>query len=185
VIQIRSLYGTPIKEINLDTLRGADLSKADLSFAYLREADLRGADLRKADLDQANLSMADLREADLRGADLSGANLRGADLRGADLRGANLSRASLPPPQMVLLAKWDEVSEELCADLMEYEASSHPDRAAFDAWAAGGNCPYWGVIKVQRSANFKENKFLWGKGKIDTPYSLMVRILREKTKTDL
>ena len=69
--------GAVIREVEGDTLRGADL----------READLSGADLSWADLRGANLSWADLSGADLRGANLRGADLRGADLRGADLRG--------------------------------------------------------------------------------------------------
>jgi hypothetical protein len=66
---------------------------------------------------------------------------------------------------------------------MEYDAGSHPDRTAFDRWAAGGSCPYDGV-KVQRAANFTEVRALWGKGVVDTPYNLMMRVLKEKTKQD-
>ena len=64
---------------------------------------------------------------------------------------------------------------------MEYDAGCHPDRSAFDRWAAGGDCPYSGV-KVQRAANFTEDRRLWGKGKVCTPYNLMTRLLAEKTK---
>ena len=114
-------------------------------------------------------------------ADLYEANLRGADLRGADLSGADLRGANLPSPAAVLSASWGVVSPELCADLMEYDAGCHPDRSAFDRWAAGGDCPYSGV-KVQRAANFTEDRRLWGKGKVCTPYNLMTRLLAEKTK---
>jgi hypothetical protein len=85
---------------------------------------------------------------------------------------------------MVLLATWGEVSEVLTADLMLLDSSAHPDVTAFQRWADGGPCPYEGV-KVQRIANFKEQKHLWGKGKPDSIYNLMVRLLREKARTDL
>ena len=139
------------------------------------------ANLRGADLQGANLQGADLRGANLRGADLRDANLRGADLRDAKLRGANLRDADLPSPTIILLSNWGEVSPELCADLMEWDAACHPDRAAFDRWAAGGPCPY-NDTKIQRAANFDQRKELWGKGTLHSPYDLMVRLLNEKTK---
>ncbi len=167
-------------------LSGADLRSADLRSANLSGADLSGADLSGADLSGADLSGADLSGANLSGADLSGANLPGADLRsanlsGANLSGADLSGANLPAPTMLLLAIWGSLSDELTADLMLLDASAHPDPEAFQKWADGGKCPYTGV-KVQRIANFTENRKLWGKGKPDTIYNLMVRILKEKTK---
>jgi hypothetical protein len=164
-------------------LRGARLSRADLRGADLREADLCEADLSEADLREADLCEADLRGADLRGADLREADLRGADLRGAHLSGAHLSGAhlsgaDLPSPTAVLLATWPDLSPQLVADLMVYDASCHPDPTAFDRWAAGGRCPYNGV-RVQRAANFNERKELWGKGEACRPYDLMRRVLEE------
>ena len=83
---------------------------------------------------------------------------------------------------MVLSANWGTVSDKLCADLMKYDASCHPDPAAFDRWAAGGGCPYSGV-NVERAANFDEKRELWGNGKFCRPINLMKRVLAEKTKT--
>ncbi len=77
-IKILNEDGDLLKEVERETLRGANL----------REAYLCGADLFGADLFGANLREAYLFEADLRGA-----NLRGADLCGANLCGANLERA--------------------------------------------------------------------------------------------
>jgi len=77
--------GELLKEVDAETLRGADLRGADLRCADLRGADLRCADLRYADLRYANLSYADLRYANLSYADLRGANLRYANLRGANI----------------------------------------------------------------------------------------------------
>jgi uncharacterized protein YjbI with pentapeptide repeats len=152
---------------------GANLRYADLSYANLRYANLRYANLRYADLSDANLSGADLSDANL-----SGANLRYADLSDANLRGADLSDANLPSPTAVLLACWPDLSPQLVADLMLFDAENHPDPAAFDKWAAGGGCPYSGV-RVQRAANFTEDKTLWGKGVYCRPYDLMVRVLAE------
>jgi pentapeptide repeat protein len=165
-------------------LSGADLHNANLSGANLSGADLSGADLHNANLSGANLSGANLRSANLSGANLSGANLRSANLRSANLRsanlsGANLSGANLPSPTMVLLSAWGGVSAKLTADLMMYDASCHPDQTAFDKWANGGPCPYANV-KVQRACNFQEKKELWGKGKFRKPYTLMLRLFKEK-----
>jgi hypothetical protein len=82
---------------------------------------------------------------------------------------------------MVLLASWGTLSDKLTADLMLFDSLAHPDPAAFYIWADGGPCPYQGV-KVQRAANFTEQRQLWGLGKPDTTYNLMLRVLKEKTK---
>ena len=127
----------------------------------------------------ANLGGATLWGANLRGAYLPGAYLPGADLRGADLQGA-----FLPAPSMVLLAYWGEVSDKLCTELMRHDASGHPNPKDFVAWAKGGPCPY-AATKIQRLANFNQKINLWKKGKSLPVYELMVRVLREKCKTDL
>jgi len=183
-----NLRGADLRYANLSgaNLHGADLRDADLQYADLQNADLRGANLHGANLRGANLHGADLRDANLHGANLRDANLRYADLQYADLQYADLQNADLygadlPAPTMLLLAKWGTLSDELTADLMLLDASAHPDPEAFQKWAGGGPCPYEGV-KVQRIANFTENRKLWGKGKPDTIYNLMTRILKEKTK---
>ena len=138
----------------------------------------------KANLSWADLSWANLSGANLSWADLSWANLSKANLSKANLSKANLSKANLPAPTMVLLARWFDISAQLTADLMLFDSTGHPNPEAFAKWAAGGSCPYSGV-RVQRLANFQEQRELWGSGKTDTIYSLMVRLLREKCKTDL
>ena len=133
----------------------------------------------------ADLSRVNLSGADLSGADLSRVNLRGADLSRADLRGAYLSRADLseadlPSPTMVLLASWGQVSDDLCADLMNYDAACHPDPSAFERWVATARCPYEDV-KFARSANFGECRGLWEPARpLCRPWDLMVRVIREK-----
>lgn len=80
---------------------------------------------------------------------------------------------------MVLLASWGEVGDQLCADLMLWDSTNHPDPTTFDKWALGGACPY-ADVKVDRAANFKEKKALWSKGVATVPYQLMLRVLAEK-----
>ena len=80
---------------------------------------------------------------------------------------------------MVLLADWSNLSDELTADLMLQDSLNHPDPDAFKIWADGGACPY-SEVKIQRAANFKEKRGLWGKGKVCPPYELMQRLLAEK-----
>ena len=104
-----------ILNLEIDTLRGANLQEANLQEANLRganlqeanlqEANLRGANLRGADLLGANLWGADLQEANLQEADLRGANLRGADLQGANLRGADL-RGAKNAPLLITSLDW-------------------------------------------------------------------------------
>ncbi len=177
-----------IKRVSLGTqsklnLSGADVSGADLRWADLSGANLSGANLSGANLSGADLSGANLRWADLSGANLSGANLSWANLSGANLSGANLSGANLPAPTQVLLASWRSLSDSLTADLMRFDADNHPNPLAFDEWATGGECPYTST-KVQRAANFKEKRELFGTGKVCRPYDLMARVLREKTTWD-
>jgi len=166
---IRDMLGRVLFEATVETVAAA------LILAVQQGADLSGANLRGAYLRGADLSGANLRGANLRGANLSGANLSGADLSGADLSGANL-----PAPTMILLAYWGEVSDDLCRDLMAYDAACHPYPAAFDRWAQGDACPYSGV-KVERAAQFQEKRGLWdAKAPLCRPYDLMQRVLTEK-----
>ena len=174
---------------------GANLCHANLGGANLRRADLCGADLRGANLYGANLCGANLCGANLRGADLGGANLGGANLcganlDGADLRGANLRRANLggadlrganlPSPSIVLVASWGEVTDALTTDLMNYDASCHPDPDLFTKWSQGGSCPYTSV-KIERACWFKEKKHLYNpQAPLCRPYDLMMRLLTEK-----
>ena len=169
-----------ILDLHASYLRGegggvrADLSYADLSSADLRYADLRYADLGSADLGYANLGYANLSYANLRSA-----NLRSADLSSADLSSADLRYADLPSPGVVLLCNWGDLADESIAALMRLDASAHPDPEAFDRWAQGGPCPYSGV-KVQRAANFSEDKNLWIPGPPPTLWEAMRMVLDEK-----
>jgi hypothetical protein len=176
-----NLSGANLREANL---RGAYLRGANLSGAYLRGANLRGANLHGANLSETNLSGANLRGADLSGAYLRGAYLRGANLRGADLRGADLQETRLPSPTMVLLAHWGRVSDDLTRRLMAFDAACHPEPEAFNVWARTGKCPY-GDCRVERAARFEERSSLWTPDLLtlrESPYELMVAVLKEETK---
>lgn len=139
-----------------------------------KKANLRGANLRGANLWGANLQWADLQWADL----------QWANLQGADLRGANLQGAKLPPPTIVLLANWGDLSPELTSACMNFDAFCHPDgKAAFESWKkSGGPCPY-DDCHVQRAVNFQEKKDCWGlPHKKMSAYALMEAILKEKCR---
>ena len=174
-MQLKNCLGNVIFESAVETVPML------LIAALASGADLRGANLYGANLYGADLRGANLRGADLCGADLRGADLYGADLRGANLRGADLQKAKLPAPTVVLLASWEEVAPQLCADLMVFDASCHPEPTKFDVWANGGECPYLGVA-VERAAQFKESKEIWNQkvGVICRPYDLMMRLINEK-----
>lgn len=111
--------------------------------------------------------------------DLSSANLSCANLSCAKLSYANLSYANLPPPPIVLLANWGELSEKLTVELMRYDAANHPDPSTFDDWAKGGGCPY-GNVNWQRSANFREKRELWEPGLSKSALELLLLVFAEK-----
>jgi len=131
-----------------------------------------------------DLGGANLRGANLRGANLGGANLRGANLGDANLRGAYLRGELRVPPPMVLLARWGDVSDGLCRDLMRYDAANHPDgNAAFQRWADGGGCPY-SSTEWLRAANFDERRECWKPGKAPSALELCTRLIAEKCNTE-
>jgi hypothetical protein len=167
-------------------LSGSDLTSAKFSGADLSSANFSCSNLSNADLSDANLNHAIFGNTNLYGAslcrsDLSDSNLSVANLRSANLSDANLRKARLPSPTMVLMADWGKVSDELCADLMQFDAQCHGDPDKFTQWAIGWECPYSNV-KYQRAAIFVEKRKLWGKGKVCTPFNLMSRLMLEKTK---
>jgi hypothetical protein len=184
------LSGADLREANLSN---ADLSEANLSWVDLRWAILSGANLDRSNLRGANLSWADLtainlsgvilsganlREANLRNADLRNANLAGANLSWADLRGVNLSKAAYSP-LAVLQSRWDVVSNELCAELMRWDASAHPNPEAFQAWADGGDCPL-NTSKIHRCLSFSEDRKLYQAGPPQmTLWELWVALTKE------
>lgn len=148
--------------------------------AILRGADLQGANLREAYLQGAILQGAILQGAILQGANLREAYLREADLRGADLREADLREAKLPAPTMVLLASWGICSDATTTALMRLDASAHPEGSRpFTAWARGDEaCPYKSC-KVQRVANFTEQRKLWSTGRPPSIWKAMEMVLDE------
>jgi hypothetical protein len=191
--QIKNLYtGAVLYETEADTLadavakavasrahlRGANLRGANLQDANLQDAYLQDANLRGANLQDANLQDANLQGANLQGANLQDANLQGANLQGANLQDANLQDAYLPAPTVMLLAYWPDLSPQLVADLMLFDADNHPDPEAFARWVAGGACPYDGV-HVGRAAYFDQDRALWGTGQHCRPYDLMARAIAE------
>ena len=144
----------------------------------------RQLSLQEADLQEADLRGADLQVADLRGAYLQGAYLRGVNLRGAYLQEAKFNKLTLwPTPTMLLLAYWGEISEDLCLQLMRYDAWCHGDSSKFDAWAAGGECPY-SNYKFERAANFSQKEILWSPGPSLDPIELVNRLFKEKLVED-
>lgn len=134
-------------------------------------ADLSESDLRGISLSGINLSGSDLSESDLSWSNLSRSRLSRCNLSGSCLSESDLRGAFLPPPTMLLLADWREVSADLTVHLMRWDAWNHSDgERAFDKWADDGSCPYddeW----FQRAANFYESQDLWIKYGYDDPPS--------------
>jgi hypothetical protein len=175
------LSGANLSGANLirSNLVEANLTKANLTSTNLSEADLRGANLKYASLSGTNLTKANLRDADLKNASLQGANLIYASLRDSNLTGAKL-----PPPPMLLLARWGQVDRWLTTELMRYDAANHPDPEAFDKWALTGECPYENC-NWERSAHFYEKSKLWESGPSKSALELARALLLNCTKTKL
>ena len=147
-------------------LEGANLRRARLEGAYLRRANLGRAYLEGANLRRANLGRAYLRRANLRRANLEGANLRRAYLEGANLRRARLEGANLSGAKYsvlaVLQADWGKVSDELCRELMQWDAACSPTPEAFQAWTDGSpDCP---CAQILRAFHFQESRELYVPG---------------------
>ena len=117
--------------------------------------------------------------ANLSYANLSSANLSSANLSSANLRYANLRYADLPAPPTLLLINWSDISDELCLELMRYDAANHPDTKKFDEWVKTGECPY-NKTHWQRSANFTEKKELWKPGQSKSALELVELLFKEK-----
>jgi uncharacterized protein YjbI with pentapeptide repeats len=142
-----------------------------------------------------NLAYTNLREANMLGAVLTGTNIYCTDLYGANLKyailinanlyGTNLIKAKLyktqlPPPSMVLLAYWGELSDETTLALMRLDASAHPEgEKIFNKWADGDGCPYENC-QIGRVANFTEQVRLWSPGPPPTLWEAMCMVLDEK-----
>ena len=172
-----NLQGIDLRDANL---RRIDLRGANLLSANLQRTDLWGANLLNANLEDTDLRSTNLRNASLLNANLQGANLRKASLQDIDLRGAAFNKdTKWPSPGEVLLSWWGNLSDQLTADLMLFDSRCHPDPAAFDRWVEIEICPY-SDCDVPRSANFQEQRELWGRGVICRPYDLMQRVLQEK-----
>ena len=119
---------------------------------------VRAVSLRAAVEDAVRLRVS-LINVVLRGANLTWANLIGANLTWANLTGAKTTNIYWPSATMILLAEWGPVSDELCLDLMRYDAANHNNPGLFIAWAAGGACPYAGS-RIVRAAHFQEQPHL-------------------------
>lgn len=179
------LYGKELDYANLINinLEGANLSRVSLKRADLYNANLQGANLidtclNRAVLSQVNLKNAYLENVDLRHVDLQNVNLKFTYLNRVDLRCSRL-----PSPTIMLLCDWGVVSDNLCLELMRYDASNHPNPILFDIWKENGNCPY-SYARVQRTANFKENRDVWQDWNDDiivkSAYELMIMLFEEK-----
>ncbi len=188
--------GANLRGIDLSgvDLRDANLCYADLAFANLSDAKLCNVNLSNADLSNANLINTDLSgtslncsnlfNSNLCSANLSGANLSLATLNYAKLDGTNLSDAKLPTVTMMLMARWNKVSDKLCLKLMQYDADCHGNIEAFDNWAKNSNeCPMINQPFI-RACNFIEKSDLWCRRTENevapTPYELLMQLFKEK-----
>lgn len=158
-----SFHGQDLSNVSL---RGKDLSWINFWGSLLAYADLEGATLQYVDLSYAHLVGCNLCGADLRYSNLQDTDLRDVCLIGADLRGA-----SLPAPTMLLLARWEGLSDATTRALMRLDCASLPGgRVRFREWArrrvglwGSDPCPYTGA-RVQRVANFSERRKVWKAG---------------------
>ena len=79
---------------------------------------------------------------------------------------------------MLLLCHWNTVSDNLCTELMRYDAENHPRPELFEDWANGDICPYGRGFS--RCAIFHEKKELYIAGTAKTARELVLLLFREK-----
>jgi hypothetical protein len=167
--------------MNKVSLREADLSGMDLTGVIFADRDLSWADFGGSNLETSNFYHTNLACASFYLSNLKNADFSYANLTGAKFSRAKVAGVSWPAPTMVLLANWEGVTYQLCADLMLYDSTNHPHPERFDDWKESEKhvCPYQGE-GIQRSANFLEKRDLWGTGEEQTAYQLMMRLIQEK-----
>jgi hypothetical protein len=160
----------------------ACLEAANLNNTFAVSINFSWAKLSKASMIQSNVSNSNFYYASLRSADLTNANLRRTNLYFAILKEAIVKETLWPSPQMVLLACWGEVSDDLCTHLMRYDADNYSNPNKFVEWANDVVCPYL-YEKFQRSANFTACRKLITDNFLDikprSAYDLAQELLRE------
>lgn len=168
----------------------ADLRGIYLGNAYIKGAILSGANCRAVNFKGASLELSNFNEADFLGANLSNTNLynasfcyanfKCADLSGADFRYAKLNCANIQ------YCKYDLYSiiqiyfddPQCVTEAMRHDAANHPEPELFDAWAAGGDCPYNKKGK-RLICGFEAKKELWKPGKPELSlYELWLEIAK-------
>ena len=156
-----------LKQYELETLSGADLSKVNLCGANLHGADLFRADFHEAilswaDLVGTNLSLSDLSRANLSESNLCGANLHGADLFRADFREANLlgvlGLASMKEEMSMLVLLREAIRQESFEfDMSYWHGEESSNKSSFESFldtcgtihCAGGFCQ----VKLAKEGN--------------------------------
>jgi uncharacterized protein YjbI with pentapeptide repeats len=188
-------YNFP-KCIFIGKFKGINLSDANLSYADLSNANLSCANLSCANLISTNLSYANLHRAVLIRTNLFNANLSGADLSRADLSYAILSYAILsfanlyktkynehtkfPSSTLMLLAQWQNVSDDLCLELMRYDCDNLENgKKLFDIWINTNCCPY-SNSNYTRAAMFYEKRSIWSYGESKNALTLLKMLMKEK-----
>lgn len=157
------------------TLRNTNFHRIQACESNFRKSFAEGAIFSESDLTAANLSKADFERASF-----YGCNLTSINILHSDVSGTNLKNAILCAPTAMLLADWGELSDELTALAMAFDASCHQDKELFDNWSEWGPCPY-GETNYQRACNFLEKRSLWHSSIAPpTPYNLMIMLIKEK-----
>lgn len=166
-------------------LNKCDLTQSIIQHSSFIAANLTGSLLMESNLKYTNMTNANLRSANLNDANLMDSNLSGSCLIDSSLyrtllMDSNLKEVELGSPTNVLLAYWADLSEELTALAMAYDASCHEDPILFNEWAEGGDCPYM-CKKYKRGCNFLEKRECWNSNiTAPRPFDLMVALIKEK-----
>lgn len=98
------------------------------------------------------------------------------------LKDIDLGTLLVVPLCSILTHQWKNLSPELTALCMAYDAQNHPDPDTFDKWSKGGACPY-SVHNVPRSVYFYEKREFYNHNLLSipiNPYRLLDLIFAEK-----
>lgn len=172
------------------TFENSNLTRSFFSFSILTSSVFKNCLLLETDFLKAEMQNSFLLRCECIGSNFSNANLINATLEhsnfsrcnfiSSSLLNSSLKGSKIGSPGMFLLANWENLSEELTALAMAYDASCHHDKKLFEDWAKNGDCPYE-LASYERACFFNEKRSLWDSDlKPPGALELLIRIIKEK-----
>jgi hypothetical protein len=133
---------------------------------------------------ECNLAHCDFNHSVIRDTNLAGQDFSFSSFFRAGLYNVNLCNSRLPSPQAFMMMEirkfgMNEISNELCLELMRYDAASIENGVELmNDWAFNGPCPF-SNSKWARAAMFSERIAVWKPGPSLPVYKLAEMVYQE------